>query len=234
VLSVDNLSVFYGDAQALWDVSFRIEPGHIVILVGANGAGKTTTLKAISGLLRPRRGSIQFEGQELTELGPHHIVERGVAHVPEGRKLWARMTVRENLELGAYPARARRLKETIRERVLALFPRLEVREKQIAGTLSGGEQQMVAIGRALMSSPRLLLLDEPSLGLAPRLVGELFEVIREINAQGVTVLLVEQNLGQALSIAHRGLVLETGRVVLEATGEELLKTPSIRSAYLGR
>jgi branched-chain amino acid transport system ATP-binding protein len=233
MLIVEDLRVFYGDVQALWGISFRIMAGEIVTLLGGNGAGKTTTLRTISGILRPTVGSVRFEDQEITRLPSHAIVARGVGHIPEGRKLWPGMTVLENLELGAYSTAARsRSHESLRW-VFTLFPLLEERRKQLAGTLSGGEQQMLAIGRALMARPKLLMLDEPSLGLAPLLVGELFRVVREINSQGVTVLLVEQNVHQALQVAHRAYILETGRIVREGSAQDLLADPSIKEAYLG-
>jgi branched-chain amino acid transport system ATP-binding protein len=233
MLQVQGLQVFYGDVQALWDVTFEVHPGEIVTLVGANGAGKTTTLKTVSGLLRPAGGHIRLEGQDLAALPPHEIVTRGIAQIPEGRRLWPQMSVLENLELGAYTAEARRKKDETLEWTFALFPRLRERRAQRAGTLSGGEQQMVAIGRGLMSRPRLLMLDEPSLGLAPMLVEEVFRIIREINGQGVTVLLVEQNLRQALEVARRAYVLETGRVTLSGPSRDVLANAHIRSAYLG-
>ncbi len=233
MLEVQRLQVFYGDVQALWDVSFAVRPGEIVTLVGSNGAGKTTTLKTISGLLRPAAGHVRLEGQDLAALAPHDIVARGIAQIPEGRRLWPHMTVLENLELGAYTAEARgRVGETL-EWTFRLFPRLRERRAQLAGTLSGGEQQMVAIARGLMSRPRLLMLDEPSLGLAPLLVEEVFHIVREINGQGVTVLLVEQNLRQALEVAHRAYVLETGRVTLSGPSRDVLANAHIRAAYLG-
>jgi branched-chain amino acid transport system ATP-binding protein len=233
MLRVEDLHVFYGDIQALWGVSFVVNRGEIITLVGSNGAGKTTTLRTISGVLRPARGSILLDGGPLDRLSPHAIVERGIAHIPEGRRLWPGMTVLDNLDLGAYPRHARPARRESRERVFALFPRLGERQRQPAGTLSGGEQQMLAIARALMARPRLLMLDEPSLGLAPLLVAELFRVIREINGQGVTVLLVEQNVHQALEIAHRAYVLETGRIVKEGAARDLLDDPAIKEAYLG-
>ncbi|HEY7677267.1 MAG TPA: ABC transporter ATP-binding protein [Candidatus Methylomirabilis sp.] len=233
MLEVQNLQVFYGDVQALWDVTFAVRPGEIVTLVGSNGAGKTTTLKTISGLLRPAAGHVRLEGQDIGTLPPHEILTRGIAQIPEGRRLWPHMTVLENLELGAYMAEARRRRDESLRWTLALFPRLRERQGQLAGTLSGGEQQMVAIARGLMSRPRLLMLDEPSLGLAPLLVEEVFRIVREINGQGVTVLLVEQNLRQALEVAHRAYVLETGRVTLSGPSPDVLAHAHIRTAYLG-
>jgi branched-chain amino acid transport system ATP-binding protein len=233
MLHVEGLKVRYGQVTALWDVGFEVKPGEIVALVGANGAGKTTTLKAISGLLKPEFGTIRLDGDPLENRSTMEIVERGVIHVPEGRKLFPEMTVRDNLLLGGFHASARSRQEERLEKVLAIFPRLRERQSQIAGTLSGGEQQMVAIGRGLMAGPRILMLDEPSLGLAPLLVEEMFRVVEEINRQGVTVLLVEQNTEHALRIAHRGFVLESGRVVLSGTGAELLENQRVREAYLG-
>jgi len=233
MLEVQGLQVFYGDVQALWDVSFAVQPGEIVTLVGSNGAGKSTTLKTVSGLLHPAAGLVRLEGQDIAALPPHEVVARGVAQIPEGRRLWPQMTVLENIELGAYAAEARRRKDETLEWAFTLFPRLRERQAQRAGTLSGGEQQMVAIARGLMCRPRLLMLDEPSLGLAPLLVEEVFRIVREINGQGVTILLVEQNLRQALEVAHRAYVLETGRVTLSGPSREVLANPHIRSAYLG-
>ncbi len=233
MLEVTDLHVSYGDVQALWGISFRVGAGQIVTLLGANGAGKTTTLRTVSGILRPRSGSIRLDGTELTRLAPHGIVALGVGHIPEGRRLWPGMTVLENLELGAYPARARAHRAESLAWVFRLFPRLAERSRQLAGTLSGGEQQMLAIGRALMVRPRLLMLDEPSLGLAPLLVAELFQTLRAINREGVTILLVEQNVHQALAIAHEAYVLETGRVVSAGPARDLLHDPYIKEAYLG-
>ena len=233
MLRVEHLAVFYGDMQALWDVSFEIREGEIVTLIGSNGAGKTTTLHTVSGLLRPRRGSITFEGQELHHKSPQHIVEAGLIHIAESRELFPAMTVRENLELGAFPQRARRQYWQSLAYTMDLFPRLRERQHQLAGTLSGGEQQMLAIGRGLMARPRLLMLDEPSLGLAPLLVAELFDCIRRIHAEQVTILLVEQNVHQALDIADRAYVLENGRTVRTGTAAELLADDAIQEAYLG-
>ncbi len=233
MLQVTGLQVAYGDVQALWGVDFAVPAGRIVALLGANGAGKTTTLRAVSGLVRPRAGRVRLADRDVTALAPHALVGLGLSHIPEGRRLWAGMTVRENLELGAFPARARpRMRESLAW-VLGLFPRLGERQGQLAGTLSGGEQQMLAIGRALMTRPRLLMLDEPSLGLAPLVVTELFQIIRAVNAEGVTVLLVEQNVHQALEIAHHGYVLETGRIVTAGAARALLDDPYIKEAYLG-
>jgi branched-chain amino acid transport system ATP-binding protein len=233
LLEVKDLNVYYGAIHALQGVSFNLEEGEIVSLIGANGAGKSTTLKTISGLLAPRGGSIVLRGEELVNMPAQDIVRRGVIHVPEGRKIFAPLTVEENLEMGAFtrtdPAE---IKQSM-ARVFKSFPRLKERLTQLGGTLSGGEQQMLAIGRGLMARPKVLLLDEPSMGLAPILVEEIFSIIQEINAQGVSVLLVEQNALMALSIAHRGYVLETGRIVLTGTGDELLHNPQVMQAYLG-
>jgi branched-chain amino acid transport system ATP-binding protein len=233
MLHVQHLAVFYGDAQALWDVSLRVNEGEIVTVLGANGSGKTTTLHTISGLLRARQGSITFQGQTLHRASPQNIVEAGLIHIAEGRELFPHMTVLENLELGAFPKRARRLRRQSLAYVLDLFPRLRERQQQVAGTLSGGEQQMLAIGRGLMARPCLLMLDEPSLGLAPLLVAELFACIRRIHAEQVTILLVEQNVHQALDIADRAYVLENGRTIRTGTAAELLANDAIQAAYLG-
>lgn len=233
MLEIENINVFYGEAQALWDVSFSVQEGEIVTLVGSNGAGKSTVLNTISGLLVPSSGAIRLNGIRLDRLPAHRIVELGIAQIPEGRRLWPGLTVLENLELGAYTRHARAAREESFRWVFKLFPRLEERKYQLAGTLSGGEQQMLAIGRGLLSRPKILMLDEPSLGLAPFLVDEVFETILEINKQGVTILLVEQNVRHALEIASRGYVLETGRIVLSGTGKELLENPYVKTAYLG-
>ena len=233
MLRVEDVQASYGQVTALWGVSFDVRDGEIVALVGGNGAGKTTTLKAISGLLRPKAGRILLDGEGLERLATSEIVERGVIHVPEGRKLFPEMTVRDNLLLGGFSRGARPRQAERLEQVFGIFPRLRERERQVAGTLSGGEQQMVAIGRGLMAGPRVLMLDEPSLGLAPILVEEMFRVVCEINRAGVTVLLVEQNTEHALAIASRGFVLESGRVVLSGTGAELLANERVREAYLG-
>lgn len=234
LLEVASIVAAYGQVRALWDVSLEVADGEIVTLLGANGAGKTTTMRVLSGLLRPRSGSVTFAGQSIHRLSPPRIVQAGLVQIPEGRRLWPRMTVMENLELGAYPPHLRARRHETLEWVFLLFPRLRERRNQLAGTLSGGEQQMLAIGRGLMSRPRLLMLDEPSLGLAPILVHEVFKIIHEINARGVTVLLVEQNVHQALEIAHRGYVLETGRIVRSGPARDLLEDPEIKRAYLGR
>jgi branched-chain amino acid transport system ATP-binding protein len=233
MLTVEHLAVSYGDVPALWNVSLRVEQGEIVTLIGANGAGKTTTLNALSGLLRPRSGSMMFQQQDLRHEPPHRIVEAGLVHIAEGRELFPHMTVLENLELGAFPKRARRVRHETLEFVMELFPRLRERQRQPAGTLSGGEQQVLAIGRGLMAKPLLLMLDEPSLGLAPLLVEELFDCIRRIQANHVTILLVEQNVNQALEIADRAYVLENGRTVRSGTAAQLLADRSVQEAYLG-
>ena len=233
LLQVDGIVAAYGQVRALWDVSLRVEEGEVVSLLGANGAGKTTTMRVLSGLLRPRAGSVVFGGRSIHRLPPPRIVQAGLVQIPEGRRLWPRMTVLENLELGAYAPHLRARRHETMDWVLSLFPRLRERRAQLAGTLSGGEQQMLAIGRGLMSRPRLLMLDEPSLGLAPILVRDVFNIVREINARGVTILLVEQNVRQALEIAHRGYVLETGRIVRTGAASDLLDDPEIKRAYLG-
>jgi branched-chain amino acid transport system ATP-binding protein len=232
-LEVQGIDVFYRDVQAVWDVSFDVEPREIVTLVGANGAGKTTCLRTIAGLLKPRRGSIKFQGEDVTGLPAYRLVERGLVLVPEARQLWPQMSVRENLDMGAYGKEARpHRKETLRT-VLEMFPILEKRAQQNAGTLSGGEQQMCAIGRGLMARPKLLMLDEPSLGLAPMLVKQVFAALREINSRGVTVLLVEQNVHQALALANRGFVLETGHLTLSGQTKALLGDPRVKEKFLG-
>ena len=232
MLRIEDLEVAYGKVQALWGVNLTIDKGQVVALVGANGAGKTTLLKTISGLLRRKAGSITFEGRRLEGASPREIVMRGVVQVPEGRKLFPEMTVLDNLLMGGYAGKSIDLAKKLEE-VFQVFPVLRERPQQLAGTLSGGEQQMLAIGRGLMAGPRLLMLDEPSLGLAPMLVEEMFRVVAEINRLGVTVLLVEQNTQHALALAHRGFVMEVGRVVLSGSGQELLANPEIRKAYLG-
>ncbi len=233
MLEVEKINVFYDDAQALWDVSFTVYKGEIVTLVGSNGSGKSTTLKAISGLVPPSSGEISLEETRIDRMAAHCIVEMGVAQIPEGRRLWPGLSVRENLELGAYTKAARAVREETMEWVLGLFPLLKARRNQLAGTLSGGEQQMLAIGRGLLSCPKLLILDEPSLGLAPLLVAEVFETIQKINREGMTILLVEQNVNHALAISARGYVLETGRIVLSGSGKELLADEHVKTAYLG-
>ena len=233
MLEVNALAVAYGDVQVLWDVTLRVEQGEIVTLLGANGAGKTTLLRAISRTVPVRGGTIALDGERIERAPSARVVELGIAHVPEGRRLWPDMNVEDNLLLGAYPRRARAGVRSSLDYVFGLFPRVAERRAQIAGTLSGGEQQMVAIARGLMSKPSLLMLDEPSLGLAPIIVAELFDTIRRINAAGTTVLLVEQNVRQALEIATRGYVVETGRVVSSGTRAELLGSDEIKKAYLG-
>ncbi len=233
MLNVNKLNVSYGAIHALKGLDFSLEKGEVVALIGANGAGKSTTLNTISGILRPDSGQIYFEGEDLTRASPASIVQRGIVQVPEGRKIFARMTVRENLEMGGYTlADKDRVAQNI-TRVYEIFPRLKERQRQLGGTLSGGEQQMLAMGRGLMADPRLLLLDEPSMGLAPLLVEQIFEVIRSINDQGVSILLVEQNAQMALSIADRAYVLETGKGVLSGPAEKLLENPMVKEAYLG-
>jgi branched-chain amino acid transport system ATP-binding protein len=233
LLELEDLHVFYGAIHALKGVSLRVDPGQIVTLIGANGAGKSTTLRTISGLLRPRTGSMRFEGKDLVRTSSQRIVRLGIAHAPEGRQLFSRMTVLENLEMGAFQRRDRHEIAGDLERVYELFPRLAERQAQKAGTLSGGEQQMCAIGRALLARPRLLMLDEPSMGLSPNLVDRIFDVISDINQQGTTVLLVEQNAARALEIAHRGYVLETGRVTLADDAKALRSNERVRASYLG-
>ena len=233
MLKIDNLHVYYGAIHAIKGVSLEVNQGEIVTLIGANGAGKSTTLRTISGLLKPKEGTIAFEGQSIGGVPAHEIVKRGISQVPEGRRIFADMTVMENLDLGAF---TRSDKDGIKadlKTVFERFPRLEERKEQLAGTLSGGEQQMLAMGRALMSRPRLLLLDEPSMGLAPLLIREIFSIIVDINKTGTTVLLVEQNANMALSIAHRAYVLETGRITLSGDAKELAASEEVRKAYLG-
>ncbi|MBI3636784.1 MAG: ABC transporter ATP-binding protein [Candidatus Rokubacteria bacterium] len=232
MLRVDDLHVYYGEIHALKGVSFDVGRGEIVALLGNNGAGKTTTLRTVSGLLAPRGGAVTLEDKPLAGVPAHSVVALGIAHVPEGRRIFNRLTVRENLMMGAYLRGDGRIADDL-DRVFTLFPRLKERIAQVAGTLSGGEQQMLAIGRALMASPRVLLLDEPSMGLAPVLVEQIFETIRDINRQGMTILLVEQNAAMALGIAHRGYVLETGAIALRGTAAELAENPDVRRAYLG-
>jgi len=233
MLKATGLDVFYGDVQVLWGVSFEVKKGEIVALIGANGSGKTTTLATVSSLLNPRKGTVEFEGQPIHTRATHDMVTLGIAHVPEARRLFAEMTVKENLLLGALTPEAKKSRPEMLEKVYSIFPRLKERARQQAGTLSGGEQQMAAIGRGLMSKPRLLMLDEPSLGLSPLLVGEIFRVIQDVHAQGVTVLLVEQNVFKTLSVADRAYVLENGRIVLEGTGKGLLADEHVKKAYLG-
>src|ERR687885_1022967 len=233
LLEVENIHSYYGNIHALRGISLTVEEGEVVTLIGSNGAGKTTTLRSIHGILAPREGKIIFRGEEIQGKPAHDMIAKGISQSPEGRKIFSRMTVLENLEMGAYHRTDRSGITEDMERVYELFPRLKERTKQEAGTLSGGEQQMLAIGRALMSRPKLLLLDEPSMGLAPVLVERIFQTVEEINKQGTTILLVEQNAQQALSRAHRAYVLETGRIVRSGTGAELLRDPSVKDAYLG-
>ncbi len=233
LLEVTNLVARYGRITALSDVSLAVDEGEVVTLIGANGAGKTTTLRAISGLVRPASGTIRFDGRDITRLAPSEIVRAGISHSPEGRRVFPRMTVRENLELGAYTRRSKSEIAADGERVLTIFPRLRERYAQKAGTMSGGEQQMLAMARALMSRPRLLLLDEPSLGLSPILVQTIFEVIRDISARGTTILLIEQNARQALAVAARGYVLEVGRIAHQGAAADLAASEAVRAAYLG-
>ncbi|NLA26492.1 MAG: ABC transporter ATP-binding protein [Firmicutes bacterium] len=233
MLKIENISTGYGNIRVLHQINLNVSEGEIVTLIGSNGVGKTTTLRTISGLMRPEEGRINFDNKDISRTPPHKIVEMGISHVPEGRNVFPRLTVRENLEMGAY---ARKDKAAIRKdyaQVMELFPQLSLREKQSAGTLSGGEQQMLAMGRALMSRPRLLLLDEPSMGLAPLVVLGIFEIIAEINQQGTTILLVEQNAQIALRTAHRGYVMETGRIILSDSASALLQNDQVRKAYLG-
>ena len=232
VLKLEDVNTFYGHIHALSGISMEVHRGEIVTLIGANGAGKTTTLKTISGLLHPKVGRVFFEGADISHTPAHQLVRSGIGHAPEGRRIFSRLTVLENLQMGGYTRTAAEIKEEL-ERVMTLFPRLRERVDQKGGTLSGGEQQMLAIGRAMMSKPRVLLLDEPSLGLAPILVQQIFAIIRQINQLGSTILLVEQNALQALAIAHRGYVLQTGRVVLSGTSKELSQNEMVRKAYLG-
>ncbi len=233
MLRVENIDVAYGDVQVLHGMSLVVEEGEIVALVGANAAGKTTTINTISGIIRPRVGSISFRGRRIDRMNPYDVVAQGLVQVPEGRRLFPYMTVLENLELGAYSSGARRQRAKTLEMVFGLLPVLQERQGQLAGSLSGGEQQMLAIGRGLMALPRLLMLDEPSLGLAPLMVKQILDTVKNVNARGMTVLLVEQNVQHSLRLAHRGYVLENGRIVLEGKGEELLGTPHLRKAYLG-
>ena len=232
ILKVEGINVYYGAIHAIKDISFEVNRGEIVTLIGANGAGKTTTLQTISGLLRSRTGSITFQGQNISNIRADKLVSQGLAQVPEGRRVFLQMSVQENLEMGAYTQAPAGVPKDL-EMVFELFPRLKERRNQVAGTLSGGEQQMLAMGRALMSHPQLLMLDEPSMGLAPLLVEQIFEIIKNLNKQGSTILLVEQNAQMALSVAHRGYVLETGKIVTTGTGEELIRSPEIKKAYLG-
>ncbi len=232
-LEVNNIDVFYGDVQVIFDLSLRVDEGEVVSIIGGNGAGKSTLLRAISGLVSPKRGEIRFEGVPIHKAPPEAIVERGIVHVPEGRRLFTLMSVKDNLVVGAYNARADKDKETTIEDVFELFPRLRERESQLAMTLSGGEQQMVAIGRGMMAKPKVLMLDEPSLGLAPLLIKNIFETVKKIAHQGTTVVLVEQDVKHSLSMSDRGYVLEHGRTVMEGPARRLLDDPHIKTAYLG-
>ncbi|HEY5191171.1 MAG TPA: ABC transporter ATP-binding protein [Candidatus Deferrimicrobium sp.] len=233
MLKVSGIDVFYGDLQVLWDVSFEVREKEILVLVGANGAGKSTTLKTISGLLKPRKGSIEFDGVRLDQLSPDRVIGQGVVHVPEARRLFREMSVEENLIMGSLSPEAKKKRYETMDWVYQLFPRMKERRKQPAGTMSGGEQQMCAIGRGLMALPKIMMFDEPSLGLSPILVQEVFEIAKRINKEGVTVLLVEQNVRQTLAMCDRAYVLENGRVVLEGTGKILMDDPHVKEAYLG-
>jgi branched-chain amino acid transport system ATP-binding protein len=233
VLEIKNMDVFYGDVQVIWDVSFEVKKGEIVALIGANGAGKSTVLKTISGILRPKRGEIFFEKNPIYKIDPYRLIELGIVHIPEARRLFVEMTVEENLDMGSLRGKARSQREKTKEMVFHLLPRLKERRKQLAGTLSGGEQQMLAVGRGLMSLPKLQMFDEPSLGLGPILVKEIFHTIKKIKAEGTTVLIVEQNVKQTLVIADRAYVLENGKVLLHGPGESLLNNEHVKAAYLG-
>ncbi|MFH2220089.1 MAG: ABC transporter ATP-binding protein [Pseudomonadota bacterium] len=233
MLEVENVHAYYGQIHALKDISFTIDKGEIVTLIGANGAGKSTTLKVMSGLLRPRKGTIRLDGEDLTTLPPHQIVTRGMTHVPEGRRIFGQLTVMENLDMGAFTCRDSQRIKTNLDKVFDLFPRLKERRRQVAGTLSGGEQQMLAMGRALMASPQVLLLDEPSMGLAPVLVDSIFDTIRQLHSEGTTILLVEQNARMALQVASRGYVIQTGVMLLSDTAENLRKNEMVRKSYMG-
>jgi branched-chain amino acid transport system ATP-binding protein len=233
VLEIRNIDVGYGDVQVVWDVSFEVREREIVALIGTNGAGKSTVLKTISGIITPSKGEILFDSMPIHTLEPYRLIDAGIAHVPEARRLFVEMTVEENLDMGSLRGRARAERARTKEMVFELFPKLKERRKQLCGTLSGGEQQMVAIGRGLMAKPKLIMFDEPSLGLAPMLVKEIFHVIGRIRQEGATVLIVEQNVKQTLLIADRAYVLETGRIVLEGSGESILNNEHVKTAYLG-
>jgi len=233
VLQIKEIDVYYGAIHALKKLSLEVEQGTIVTLIGANGAGKTTTLKTISGILRPKSGTITYKGKEITKVAPEKIVSLGISQVPEGRRIFPTMSVLENLEMGAYLRKDKKAIQIDMDNVFTRFPRLMERRKQMAGTLSGGEQQMLAIGRALMAKPELMLMDEPSMGLAPLLVKEIFEIIKDINSRGTTILLVEQNANMALSVADKAYVIETGEIVLQGTAEQLMKSDEVKKAYLG-
>ena len=233
MLKVSGVDVFYGDLQVLWDVSFEVREKEILVLVGANGAGKSTTLKTISGLLKPRKGTIEFDGVRLDQLPPDRVIGQGVVHVPEARRLFREMSVEENLIMGSLSPEAKKKRYETMDWVYELFPRMKERRKQAAGTMSGGEQQMCAIGRGLMALPKIMMFDEPSLGLSPILVQDVFDIAKRINKEGVTVMLVEQNVRQTLAMCDRAYVLENGRVVLEGTGKDLMNNPHVKEAYLG-
>jgi branched-chain amino acid transport system ATP-binding protein len=233
VLEIKNVDVFYGDVQVIWNVSFNVNRGEVVALIGANGAGKSTILKTISGILRPKKGEILFEGKPIYKVDPYKLIELGIAHVPEARRLFVEMTVDENLDMGSLKGEAKTDREKTKEMVFELLPRLRERRRQLAGTLSGGEQQMLAVARGLMSKPKLQMFDEPSLGLAPLLVKDIFNTIRKINKEGTTVLIVEQNVKQTLLVANRGYVLEIGKITNEGTGQSLLSDEHVKTAYLG-
>jgi branched-chain amino acid transport system ATP-binding protein len=233
VLEIKNIDVYYGDVQVIWDISFNVKQGEIVALIGANGAGKSTTLKTISGILRPKKGEIHFNDIPIHKVEPYNLIEIGLVHVPEARRLFVEMSVEENLDMGSLKGEAKKEREITKQLVFELFPRLLERRRQLAGTLSGGEQQMLAIGRGLMAKPKLQMFDEPSLGLSPILVKDIFNVIKRIKEEGTTVLIVEQNVKQTLAIADRAYVLENGKIALEGTGAELLNNEHVRTAYLG-
>jgi branched-chain amino acid transport system ATP-binding protein len=233
MLIVNNIDVYYGDLHVLWDVSFEVREGEIIVLIGANGAGKSTTIKTLSSLLTPAKGTIEFNGERIDKQEPYEIIQHGIVHVPEGRRLFTEMSVEENLIMGSLYGEAKARRNETLKHVYQLFPRLEERRKQMTGTLSGGEQQMAAIGRGLMSLPKIMMFDEPSLGLAPILVKEVFEMIKRIKKEGVTILLVEQNVTQTLAMCDRAYVLENGRIVLEGTGEELMADEKVKEAFLG-
>ena len=233
MLEIKNINVYYGDVQVLWDVSFHVQPGEIVALIGANGAGKSTTLRTISGLLRPKTGEVTLDGKPLHTLEPYDLITLGIAHVPEARRLFVEMTVEENLDMGALRGQAKLKRKDTKEMVFSLFPRLSERRRQLSGTLSGGEQQMLAIGRGLMGLPKVIMFDEPSLGLAPILVREIFDIIKRVRQEGKTVLIVEQNVRQTLAIADRAYVLETGKVTMEGKGQDMLNDEHVKAAYLG-
>ncbi len=233
MLEIRNIDVFYGDVQVIWDVSFSVQKGEIAALIGANGAGKSTILKSISGIVKPARGEIIFDGKEIHNKEPYELIETGLAHVPEARRLFVEMSVEENLDIGSLKGNAKKLREETKAMVYELFPRLLERRRQVAGTLSGGEQQMLAIGRGLMSKPSLIMFDEPSLGLAPILVRDIFEVIKKIRSEGMTILIVEQNVNLTLAIADKAYVLASGKLVMEGTGASLLDDELVKTAYLG-